>query len=433
MLYDKYMDPTKKIAKILRVDKDTVMKVEEVMFELSGHDNVFDRIIEENEKITKERMELLGITTEKISKFYPHEKPLGMWVYGALLNKIKKDDKNLAEVLNYPVCESFEGCSPLLQAAQSVARPKKGLFLKVESAKELFKNAPPQNVIKNLGYKDVNELLENEDIFEIFSALRFMEEGEWLNDIFFRQYKDLTPNDFEEREIKTIVLSDKWKEVAEKFLKKKWHNISHLKEMGVIFVLPAVLKISGETLRTLALILHYYHEIDFYSKLFRKFAKGDKFAQRLIASLKGDVMDSRFLEKDLGRKWMIVQRYLAKDDENDWRLFEPHVNPEALHWHKAESDIASLSALGEAVGVDFNFWKGLGCIGDFYPTESGIDVLVSFNLVDTVMSLVKQKEMIKYLYHHQEALWNKIFLEFVGEEKMEEMIIDNFEKGYIEL
>ena len=85
------------------------------------------------------------------------------------------------------------------------------------------------------------------------------------------------------------------------------------------------------------------------------------------------------------------------------------------------------------IEVDFNFWKGLGYVGDFYPTESGIDVLVSFNLVDTVMSLVKKKEMIKYLYHHQEALWNKIFSEFIGEEKMEEMIIDNFEKGYLKI
>ena len=228
-------------------------------------------------------------------------------------------------------------------------------------------------------------------------------------------------------------MSEKWREVAEKFLKKKWHNISHLKELGVIFVLPAVLKISGETLRTLALILHYFHEIDFYSKLFRKFATSGAFSQKLIASLRGDVLDNRFSEEDMGRKWMIVQRYLAKDDENDWRLFEPHVNPEALHWKKAEADVASLTALGEAIGVDFGFWDGLGFVGDYYPTESGIDVLVSFNLVDTVMSLVKKKEMIKYLYHHQEALWNKIFTEFVGEEKMEQMIIDNFEKGYIEL
>ena len=150
-----------------------------------------------------------------------------------------------------------------------------------------------------------------------------------------------------------------------------------------------------------------------------------------MSSLRGDVLDKRFEEKTLGKKWMIVQQYLAKHDENDWRLFEPHVNPEAIHWRKAEEDIGKL---GKSFGnVDLSFWADLDFVGDYFPTESGIDVLVSFNLVDTAMSLVKKKEMIKYLYHHQEALWNKIFAGFLGEEKMEEMIIQNFEKGFIEL
>ena len=30
-------------------------------------------------------------------------------------------------------------------------------------------------------------------------------------------------------------------------------------------------------------------------------------------------------------------------------------------------------------------------------------------------------------------MWNKIFAEFIGEEKMEELIIENFEKGIINL
>jgi hypothetical protein len=47
--------------------------------------------------------------------------------------------------------------------------------------------------------------------------------------------------------------------------------------------------------------------------------------------------------------------------------------------------------------------------------------------------LVKEKEMVKYLYHQQEALWNKIFAEYFGEEKMEEIIKSNLLKGYVEI
>jgi len=72
-------------------------------------------------------------------------------------------------------------------------------------------------------------------------------------------------------------------------------------------------------------------------------------------------------------------------------------------------------------------------VGDYFKDEIGEEVLVSFNLVDTVMSLVKEKEMIKYLYHHQEALWNKIFSEYFNQKKLEKFAQENLLKGYFEI
>ena len=115
-----------------------------------------------------------------------------------------------------------------------------------------------------------------------------------------------------------------------------------------------------------------------------------------------------------------------EDDENDWRLFEPHINPEALHWEKAERMIDSLP-------INLSFWRGMNWSGGNFRTNTGVDVLVSFNFVDTVMSLVKNKEMIKYLYHHQESFWNKIFSEYAGEAKLEEMMINHLLDGWFEI
>ncbi|MDD5032982.1 MAG: hypothetical protein PHC85_02625 [Candidatus Pacebacteria bacterium] len=416
------MTSYEKLARILRADKDTVLSAEKVLTELVGHNDVIDKIIAENEKIVQEKLVKLGCSNNSRASE----------VYGSLLKRIEEDDKNLFVKLGHPICLTPEGCQPLLDAAQKISNVGKGFFLKEDKARELLMHTPPQNIIKNLGYQDVGQLLEKENLYEIFCGLRFMEDANWLNDVFFKQYENLTPDDFEEREIKTIVLGTKWEEVAEKFLKKKYHNISHLKELGVVFVLPAVLGINGETLRTLALVLHYLHEISFYSKLFRKYSAGRNFATRLVSSLRGDVVDERSPGIDTGERWLLVQRYLAKDDPNDWRLFEPHVNPEALHWKKAENNISDLGKEIDA-GLDLSFWKDLSFIGDFYPTETGVEILVSFNLVDTVMSLVQKNMLTKYLYHHQEALWNKIFFDFIGEAETEELILRNFEKGYIDL
>src|SRR3989338_3726340 len=409
-----------KIAKILRADKDVLKEIEEKMRLIVGHNEVLNKICEENEKIIKNRLDFLNVKERRAAN-----------IYQSLVDKLKITDEKIYELFERPVCDTGEGCKTLLNFALEISGIEPGFFIKEEKAKEFLTNIPPQNILKSLKYENVGELVKNENVFEIYSALRFMEDRDWLNNVFFKQYESLVPEDFEQRKIKVTVLNNQWKRAADNFLKKKYHNISHLKELGIIFVIPTKLQTPGETLRTFSLILHYFHEIDFYSRLFEKYAKEENFAFKLISSLRGDVLDKRFSAEDLGKKWLIVQRYLAKEDEYDWRLFEPHINPEAIHWTKAENDIARL---GEKFNLqELNFWHDLDFVGDYFPDASGVEVLVSFNLIDTVMFLVQERDMVKYLYHHQEALWNKIFMEYMGKEKTEELIIKNFDQGFIKI
>jgi len=403
------MSSFEKIAGILRTDKDVIRAL--------GSDNVFDRIIEENNAKIESSLEKLGVVSRN-----SHD------IYTALVDRIREDDIRLSRITG-----NFQ---KMLDLAKETSGVGKGKFLKLEKAKELILANPPKKILEFLGYKSAEELLEKEDIYEIFAGLRFIEDIKWLNNTFFKPYENLTPDDFEEREIRAKVLNDKWARAAEQFLKKKYHNLSHLKELGFVFIIPISIDVPGATLRDFSLSLHYFHEIKFYSDLVERYAKSDvefstsDFARRFVGLLRGDVIDIRPPESESGKTWLIVQRYLAKDDENDWRLFYPHVNPEAIHWQKAENDIAKLSQKFE---LGLEFWEGLGPIGDFFKDASGVEIPVSFNFLDTVMSLFMEKEMIKYLYHHQEALWNKIFAELFGEEKMEQLIKDNFDHGFIKI
>ncbi len=263
--------------------------------------------------------------------------------------------------------------------------------------------------------------------------MRFIEGNDWLNNVFFKQYETLTPADFEEREITVRALTPRWDEAAETFVAKKHHNISHLKELGLVFVIPIALGISGELLRMLSLVLHYLHEIPFYSDMFRRIAETPTtFSSNFISLLRGDVFDRRVPEGEKSL-WLVVQRYLAKDDENDWRLFYPHINPEAIHWYKAEEDLVEIGNKFNHFGPEIGFWHHLDWVGDYFKDEAGVPVLVSFDLVDTVMSLVKEKEMTKYLYHHQEALWNKIFREYFSRDELEKYAKDYLLQGYFEI
>lgn len=421
------MQSYEKIARILRTDKDNIRKIEDRLGALTGKKNVMDKIVEDNDSMIDNRLNSLGLNRDSKAKE----------IYDVLIKRIEADNYLLFEALSRPIITEMASSNHVLKIAKEIAKSPKGFFIKEEKAVELLKRQPPKNIIEALGYKDVEELIQKEDIFGIYSAIRFLEEKEWLNNVFFKQYENLKPSDFEEREIIVKTLDYKWASAAESFVKRKHHNISHLKEMGVVFVIPVTLGISGELLRTFALVLHYLNEIPFYSNLFKMFAESDEenFANNLISLLRGDVFDGQLPPPTGGDKsqWLVVQRYLAKDDENDWRLFVPHINPEALHWERMERMLAQTTDILDGFAVNLAFWQNLNWVGDFFKSDTGIDVLVSFNLVDTVMSLIKEKELIKYLYHYEESLWNKIFIEYFGMEKLEEYAQKNIIKGWFEL
>lgn len=422
------MDSYEKIAKILRVDKRMIAELEASMERVTGRVGVMQRIMEENDALVADRMKMLGLVGSDIK---------AVEIFDSLISKIEADDLAIFEAANMFSLHNPDAAAKLCAFVTAVTPPAQGYFLKLEKARELIIASPPKHILEALGYATAEEMLAKEDILEVYSAIRFLEDNEWQNTVFFKQYEKLTPDDFEMRNIQLRPLQQKWASAAEKFVAKKYHNVSHLKELGVIFIIPIFMGIAGEVLRLVSLLNHYLHEVAYYSDLFQHFAKDEKsFASHVISLLRGDVLARRaampILEAQRPR-WLIVQRYLAKDDENDWRLFEPHVNPEALHWQRAEQDILNIAKVIPKFKNGLDFWGGLGWVGDFFPTDTGVPVLVSFNIVDTAMALVKEKELIKYLYHQQEALWNKIFMSYFSEQELEDMSKKYIIQGWFEV
>jgi len=412
-----------KVAKILRADKHTFYKTIAYLEGITGKKNILEKILEENEKLMRDRMLVIGVQRDAPAKE----------VYDGLISKIESDDARIFKALGSPSCKKIEDCQNIGEIARKVVNPPKGFFLKLDKAKEFIVAEPPREVMKIMGYASAEEMVAKENIFEIYAALRFVEGGEWLNTVFFKQYEKLKPEDFEERDVSVFVISPKWDVAAQEFVKKKKHNISHLKELGVVFIIPALLGISGEILRMFVLIMHYLYEIPFYSSIFKEVSGyGTEFHRALTSLLRGDVTQEKFGELAKSR-WLVIQRYLAKEDLNDWRLFVPHINPEAIHWMKAEENLSRIGDIMDGFSKELLFWKDLSWVGDYFKDESGVDVLVSFNIVDTVMSLVKEKEMVKYLYHQEEALWNKIFMEFFDRTMLEEYSRKYLLQGYFEV
>jgi len=410
------MADLKCLAKILGVEEMMLENLDKVMAEKSGKVGVLEKVGQENEKIIENILGLLNSNNRETSH-----------VRSVLRQTILNHEKQLLFFL-----EIIEGKNEFEKAAvlaKKIISSSQGLFLKKEKAIEILKKRPSQNLLNFLKASNIDEVLKNYDVMEIFSSLRFIETDQWMHQTFEEAYGGFTPKDFEKREIEIKVLSETWKDVAVKFVAKKHHNVSHLKEFGVIFINPIRENIPGKFLRDFALLMHYCHEIKFYSKLFEHYFNSENFAEKFKSLLRGDVKDIYKIDDS---EWLIVQRYLAKDCPKDPRLFLPHVNPESLHWLRGERDLSLFSVNSPGVKVDLKIWHNLDWIGGIF--QNGEESVISFDLEDNAMSLVsfmKGKDET-FNYHQREAMWTRIFSEYVGgEEEMERLLIENFDKGSI--
>jgi len=410
------------IAKILRVEPSLLETLDKSMSEKTGKKKVIDEIYETNQRILETVLKKLKVKTKSSEE-----------IFFSLINRLRRADKTLSDYFGRPNFINPESFKPMIEKALELIGEKKGFYLKEKVAENLLRKNPPPNLLRTGEYRNVDDLIKRENIYEIYANLRLLEDGKWMNDVFLSEYKNLKADDFEKRKAKFIILDRRWLELAMKFVEKKYHNLSHLKELGVVFILPMTDHADGENFRLFSLSLHYLNELAFYSKLIERYSQSDDFGKRLISLLQGEVAESRKgLRFD---DWMIIQRYLAKINKKDPRLLSPHINPEVIHWKKAERILAQFGKEFPEIEMSFwedLFWQDFDWIGDFYHSEKEGEILVSFDLVDNIMSLVQEKELVKYLYHQQEALWNRIFEGYVGGEKeLEKMALDNIDKGYI--
>jgi hypothetical protein len=403
------------LAKLLGTTKEKLESLSDEMGEFTGKKGVPEQLVEKIKAEKQEAIKQLGMTESSPRKE----------VLAALAKRVEMLEEEAKNVLGAPTMQEHSYIQKLFARAMAIAKPKKGFFLKEEKAKELFRRNPPQNILAQLKYSSAEELLAKEDLFEVFSALRFLEDRKWQNEVFFAPFKKLTPEDFEERPIVMRVLDPKkWGSEARNFTKKKFHNTTHLKELGVVIVIP-VDYTEGALTRMFSMMFHYLNEVSFYAKYFRMIAADPStFSGKFVSALRGDVRESA---PDLENivSWVIMQRYLAKENPTDPRLLVPHISPEALHWARASSNLAALA--DDTPGL--SFWKGKAYLCGFTPES---DELVSFNFEDNVFSLAAGPDTPQYVYHVREALWNRFFEEwFEKEDVLETLMIEDFGQGFV--
>lgn len=402
------------LSDLLDAEEPTFTTSVRQLEEASGRTGADTKLIGDITAMAHENLRQLGLNPAAST---------GEEVYQALLGRLETDIARLTKVIGATDSEDVHHLVPfMIDAANKVKFDRKVFVIKREKAKEFLRTMPPKQLMEHLGYATVDQMIAGEDFDEIYTALRFSEGPDWLtryNELF----KTVTPHDYEERDLRIVQMDhDKYVDLATHFVQKKLHNVTHTKEMGIIVVVPMhVKKMRGLVLKTLPLLLHYMNEVKLYSTFFKLKSAKPHFGETVVNTLIADPgSGSQLVGKNI--HWRVIQRYLGKhkEDSVDRIAFEPHVQPEDLHWRRAEE-------LLYEIDPELEFWKDRDYVAlnyDGFP--------VAFNLFDVSFAYSnKESYEGRYAYHFRESLWNEIFVRYLGFKNLATQVLEQLDNEMI--
>lgn len=344
-------------------------------------------------------------------------------LYAGMMSQIERDNLRVTKIIGGTDPDDVTANVPLMvKAVEGMGLDRSCWVLKRSVAKKLLGMMPPEKLMQHLGYRSIDSMLKHEPIDEVYTAIRFSEGPEWLNE-FDELFKTVTPSDFETRDISLVVMDHaKYVDLAEHFVEKKLHNITHTKEMGVIVVVPMrVERMKGITLKSLPLMFHYINEIRLYSAFFKLKQVNKNFGETVVQTL---IADPGNAAQMVGQNvhWRVIQRYFGKmKDESHPEAFEPHVHPEDLHWRKAEENLAQLDP-------EMKFW----CDLDYVAKMARGGKPLTFNMMDVSLAYSNGEAYDdRYVYHFRESLWNEIFMRYMGHKNLENSILKQLDNDMI--
>lgn len=398
---------------------------------LAAQEPLFTQSLRQLEQLTGKPAIDAKLTAEIIEKTHGALRSLGLdsndttgpELFRALDERVREHNQHLAQALGTSEDSPVKTIVPkLVQAAELADIPKKAWVLKKSVAKDLLREMPPKKMMQHLGYRSLESMFKNENFAELYTALRFSEGEDWLNryDALFE--KNVLPSDFENRQIEIVIMNhDKWVDLAAQFVKKKLHNVTHVKELGVIVVVPMrQTHMRGLTLKTLPLLLHYINEIRLYSAFFKLKSTQPNFGKTIAETLIADTGTGAVVANH-HIHWRVIQRYFGRNKQEPIEIFQPHVQPEDLHWRKAEAVLYKLDP-------ELKYWQDMDYVAQLADDHDP----VSFNLFDVSFAYSNGENFQhRYFYHFRESLWNELFIRYMGENQLKQQILEQLDNDMI--
>lgn len=406
------------LSRLLNADEPLFSLAIKQLENAAGRPSADVRLMSEIIQVSRQKIVQLGLD--------PHD-TTGEELYYALLHKVRIHDEHLAKHIGVKNLADTEDMRRSIKNVLERSKLQRNVWvLKKSVAKRLLHQMPPEKIMKHLGYSSVESMTKRENMSEIYSALRFVESPVWLKR-FNKAYKSLQPSDFENRDVEVVVLGrERWGELAKGYIAHKQYCMTHLKEMGVLALLPPDdERIIGFTIATLPMALHYINEMRLYSAFFKLHQVRPDFG-KIIANTLND--DRTVAAEMAGNKihWRVICRHFgrAEHTESDEHpeIFQPHIQPEDLYWRKAEEQLY-------AIDPELKFWNGLDYVG--VDLSEGP---ISFNLLDASMNYyLAVSYQDRKVTHMRASLWNELYARYLGVSTLKRQVLSQLDATYLTL
>ena len=290
--------------------------------QINGHENHDIRLSSEIYRKVASKILELGLDPNDTT---PEE------LYMSLRRKLESDESDYLKFLeldrNAPTQIIL---SRTLKLVKNLNFAKNCFALKNSVAKKLLKDFPPKKLMKHLGYRSVDSMLKHEPIPQIIVASLLYESSHWKH-LFYEQYKQLHPNNFELRQISFYFpQNNSWGAIANDFVEKYKNTTIVLPEFGAIILVPVANQINNIAITHTLILLECVNSIrttSAYLKLNQVRSDFGKIVSQTALGNEANV--ANIVGQPIG--WRTIHtffdNYIAQDLPG---IFEPHVQKEDL-------------------------------------------------------------------------------------------------------
>lgn len=337
-------------------------------------------------------------------------------LYYALLLRYKEDNDRFGARLDLPTDARREAKTQALTAfLEDVHIPRRGWFLRHGTMRRLLKQMPPRHIMKYLGYTRFDQMLKQEDIDMLFGAIRFAEPPDWLAQ-FVKQYKQLGPGDFEERDVRIISYPhERWEELSSSFTLFAQRYVTHLKEAGLVLLLPTP-EDKPTLLHQGAMAVRDIFEARSYSAFFKLSIGSPKFSHVLYDSIWDDAALIAATQHH-GMPWRdFHKQYGSSLDKEHPSVLSPHLQPEDIAWRQVENVLSDMDGR-------MRFWSTCHYAAHIEDSE-----VLSLNILDVARNAIFDLPLEQATcYYVRDALWGELMRRYLGESIFEQLVFERLQ------